>query len=328
MSRRPPPASAAPQGGRQNEYFVPRDGIDREVITADICRYLGNDALVRPGNYESPQTGAIQGYFINAYRNLTSAMIEDLKADSARWEQERRAQSASRTNTAGGGGTTASRDSNIIYVRSSNSPAVQYRNSDTHQSRQVHGPSQHGSVDSSRSYGGDAAVRYPGSGAPGYTGASNAYAGQGYPTQSGYGLGYTSSQAQFAAAPTNPAPYVTGPAMTTTGYGQIGQEQPYTMVDANSRIRNQNYGEHYQAVDPRDARDARGVPVTTIPPANRTTYTTSGGPAVSPGYSAASSNSNYYSQNPPPAQTYNVQPTDAFYGRGAYKRGYRSTECR
>jgi hypothetical protein len=35
-----------------NEYFVPNPGIDREVITADICRYLGNDALVRPGNYE------------------------------------------------------------------------------------------------------------------------------------------------------------------------------------------------------------------------------------------------------------------------------------
>jgi hypothetical protein len=37
---------------RTNEYFVPRDGIDREVITADITRYLGNDALVRPGQYE------------------------------------------------------------------------------------------------------------------------------------------------------------------------------------------------------------------------------------------------------------------------------------
>jgi hypothetical protein len=37
---------------RPNEYFLPKDGIDREVITADICRYLGNDALVRPGNYE------------------------------------------------------------------------------------------------------------------------------------------------------------------------------------------------------------------------------------------------------------------------------------
>ncbi|KAG7291534.1 hypothetical protein NEMBOFW57_001553 [Staphylotrichum longicolle] len=41
-----------PSAARQNEYFVPRDGIDREVITSDICRYLGNDALVRPGTYE------------------------------------------------------------------------------------------------------------------------------------------------------------------------------------------------------------------------------------------------------------------------------------
>jgi hypothetical protein len=74
-----------------NEYFVPKDGIDREVITADICRYLGNDALVRPGNYEvcsqlllnfniilmsivqNPQTRQIQqGYFITAYRNMTT----------------------------------------------------------------------------------------------------------------------------------------------------------------------------------------------------------------------------------------------------------------
>lgn len=37
---------------RQNEYFVPRDGIDREVISADITLYLGDDALVRPGHYE------------------------------------------------------------------------------------------------------------------------------------------------------------------------------------------------------------------------------------------------------------------------------------
>jgi hypothetical protein len=42
-----PPAAA-----RTNEYFVSNQGIDREVITADICRYLGNDALVRPGTYE------------------------------------------------------------------------------------------------------------------------------------------------------------------------------------------------------------------------------------------------------------------------------------
>jgi hypothetical protein len=27
-------------GPRQNEYFIPRDGIAREVIQADICRWV------------------------------------------------------------------------------------------------------------------------------------------------------------------------------------------------------------------------------------------------------------------------------------------------
>ncbi|KAL1998681.1 hypothetical protein VTN02DRAFT_5752 [Thermoascus thermophilus] len=68
---------------RQNEYFIPGDGISREVIQADICRYLGNDALVRPGTHNGRP-----GYLIRAYRNLTSEMIADLKADSARWEAD------------------------------------------------------------------------------------------------------------------------------------------------------------------------------------------------------------------------------------------------
>lgn len=31
------------------QWFIPGDGIDRTVISADIQRYLGNDATVRPG---------------------------------------------------------------------------------------------------------------------------------------------------------------------------------------------------------------------------------------------------------------------------------------
>ena len=34
-----------------NEYFLPGDGIDRELLQIDICRYLGQDALVRPGTH-------------------------------------------------------------------------------------------------------------------------------------------------------------------------------------------------------------------------------------------------------------------------------------
>ena len=33
---------------KYNDYFVENTGIDREVIQHEICRYLGNDATVRP----------------------------------------------------------------------------------------------------------------------------------------------------------------------------------------------------------------------------------------------------------------------------------------
>lgn len=49
MSGRHPYEERRPE--RQNEYFINGDGISREVIQADICRYLGNDALVRPGTH-------------------------------------------------------------------------------------------------------------------------------------------------------------------------------------------------------------------------------------------------------------------------------------
>ncbi|CAK4030245.1 Hypothetical predicted protein [Lecanosticta acicola] len=71
------------------QWFVPGEGIDRHVISADIQRYLGNDATVRPGVGTGEHQG-VQGYWIKAYRNLTSAMIADLRADSARWRQEQR----------------------------------------------------------------------------------------------------------------------------------------------------------------------------------------------------------------------------------------------
>ena len=34
-----------------NEYFLPEDGIDWEVIELKICRYLGQDATVNLGNH-------------------------------------------------------------------------------------------------------------------------------------------------------------------------------------------------------------------------------------------------------------------------------------
>ncbi|KAH6656523.1 hypothetical protein BKA67DRAFT_158552 [Truncatella angustata] len=212
-SNQPPPSAS----NRQNEYFVPRDGIDREVITADVCRYLGNDALVRPGVYESPQTGqVVQGYYITAYRNLTSAMIEDLKADSARWDQERRQQT------------------------SRGPVGVQYRNSDTHQSRQYYGPTEGAASgqyqDNSRDY--DSTPRYPGTGTAGYNGASQGYQAQAYGgNQGGYGQqGYTTAQSQqFSAGPMDVS-YSGGGSIPQPGFSQPADGRPYQQMGTNMAI--------------------------------------------------------------------------------------------
>ncbi|KAI1943551.1 hypothetical protein LOZ66_000134 [Ophidiomyces ophidiicola] len=120
---------------RQNEYFIEKDGISREVIQADICRYLGNDALVKPGVHQvclpilSAPTGR-QGYFIRAYRNLTSEMIADLKADSARWEAE----TSRRAERGYPRGNYVNHDVNM--QQGPNRASANYNTSSIHESRQ------------------------------------------------------------------------------------------------------------------------------------------------------------------------------------------------
>ncbi|GAB7351638.1 hypothetical protein MBLNU459_g2245t2 [Dothideomycetes sp. NU459] len=70
-------------------WFVPGDGITRQVISADIQKYLGNDATIRPGKTEV-NGKEVDGYWIKAYRNLTTEMINDLRIASQTWEQEQR----------------------------------------------------------------------------------------------------------------------------------------------------------------------------------------------------------------------------------------------
>jgi hypothetical protein len=87
---------------QQYQWFVPADGIDRHVITADIQRYLGPDALVRPG-----ESDGVHGYWITAYRTLTTQMLQDLRMDSQRWQVEREHE----------GGVTAYQDSTVHASR-------------------------------------------------------------------------------------------------------------------------------------------------------------------------------------------------------------------
>ncbi|KAF5489209.1 hypothetical protein CGCS363_v012464 [Colletotrichum siamense] len=285
-SRGAPPSgsssAAPPSSGRSNEYFVPRDGIDREVITADICRYLGNDALVRPGHYENPQTGqVVQGYYITAYRNLTTAMIDDLKADSARWEAERRQQAARNTQGAG------------------------YRQSETHSARQHYGPTDPaGYPDVGRdSY--ENTPRYPGSQAPGYSGnAAQSYSGSsaaGYsqqapsPYSSSAGYSYPSGGSAFSSQPDPRDPRYSG----TPQYGG----EPYTAVNANMAA-SRNFDSYGSSGQP-----AR-IP-TTMAPQSGQTYIPSGSQAQA-GYP-----SGYY---PPSSQApYGAAPVsqDPLYGRAS-----------
>lgn len=299
MSRRSAPAPTGamgpPQIPRQNEYFLPRDGIDREVIQADICRYLGNDALVRPGTYENPQTGQTShGYYITAYRNLTSAMIDDLKADSARWEQERRMQQS--RNSAGG----------------------QYRTSDTYARRQMAGPSG-GGYDDRDPY--NASPRYPGSDAPGYSGHPSSSQGYGQAPQGQYGSG---------GAPFPPASTGTG-GYSSAGYSTQAQYQdpryqnqpmsmayqaqpdttPYIGVNANRVTSNTANAQPYS----RNQYDAGGDVMMTSGAPTTSSYATTG--ASQGGYGQAS----YYAQpsttgyGQQPLQQPMQQPHDPFAGR-------------
>ncbi|KAG6129298.1 hypothetical protein E4U22_008497 [Claviceps purpurea] len=305
MSRQPARSSGAPTQaittGRQNEYFVDRDGIDREVISADICRYLGNDALVRPGHYENPQTGQlVQGYFVTAYRNLTSAMIEDLKADSARWESERRAQT------------------------SRNTPGVQYRYSETHQSRQHHGPTEPPYQPESYPRDSFDAPRYPGSGAPGYTGASNNYQPppqqqqqqqqqqQPYGAPSGGTFNTVYRESQQPPAPdlmryaSNQAGLMMRPAFHTA------QDAPFVGTGAN--LPQTGFAASNDPYSSRMGSSAAGPPQPIYPTAAppQPSY-----PAAAPQYAP------FQSQAPPPVATgghsYSSmqQPHDPFYGRAS-----------
>ncbi|KAL1630380.1 hypothetical protein SLS56_004907 [Neofusicoccum ribis] len=95
------------------QWFQPGEGIAREVITADIQRYLGPDALVKPGigsgEYEQ--------------------MVQDLKLDSQRWRAE----------VQQGRGSPLARDSKMM-AKPPDKAAVAYQDSRTHQSRQYYGP--------------------------------------------------------------------------------------------------------------------------------------------------------------------------------------------
>jgi hypothetical protein len=76
-------APAPPSNAPNYRWWVPGEGIRRDVIQADVQRYLGPDALVKPGvdQYGRP------GYWVAAVRTFTPSMLDDLRSDSANFER-------------------------------------------------------------------------------------------------------------------------------------------------------------------------------------------------------------------------------------------------
>ena len=136
-------------------------------------------------------------------------MIDDLKADSARWEQERRAKSSRNS-----GGINAPRDSlNNPYSRQSNSPTVQYHHSDTYARRQQGGPSESHAYGNPRDYDPSQRSPHPGPDGPGYGGYHNPPPGGQYVQQNPQG-GYPTG---------NPGTYPPG--------GYSGAPKPFSQPD-------------------------------------------------------------------------------------------------
>lgn len=228
-------------------------------------------------------------------------MIDDLKADSLRWDKERRAQTA-RSNTPGG--SFVSRDASGVPARlSSNSPIGQYRLSETHQSRQHYGPSE-----------ADAYPRYPGSGSGGFIGAAATYdrqqppPQQQHPAAGGYGYQPPPSSQPIQQNLGYSGSYPQGPQGMDRGFSQNQDNQsPYVHTGANMSVPPRgDYGSN-------DAFVSRMPPA---PPPQQPVYATSA--PSQPGYPAATYP--YPGQIPSPAggQPYqNMHPQDV-YGRGEY----------
>jgi hypothetical protein len=255
---------------------------------------------------QNPQTGqVVQGYYITAYRNLTTAMIEDLKADSARWDNERRAQTSRNTS----GGIHASREATGLAARlSSNSPVVQYRYSETHQSRQHHGPTDNNYQDPYAREPAYDGPRYPGTGAPGYTGAAGSYPPPQQQQQPGYpqpGGPYGGFQ-QAQQSPPPPDARYASPAQAGSMY-PTGQDSPYIATGANNHRAYASGGDPYAAsrIGASAAAAQQSLYATAAPPQS--------------GYPAPSFNAPYPGQVPQQPTSY-AQPHDPFYGRGAYKK--------
>lgn len=238
-------------------------------------------------------------------------MIQDLKADSSRWEQERRSHS---------GGTRTSRalpDSLMRSTKSNSPPAARYDSSHRvsgagYETSNYSYPSI-SSCDSYSvvpSYPGSNAPGYSGSSAPGYSGSNNASVStqnyQQYDNRThGYNTMQYQEQPQAYSPQTMDSRYSSqGQAPASTPYN--GQVYASPSVDSTPYV---NVGAHqrYAQQTGYDSQDTRMVDAS-----SSRVYSSSSGYAAQ-----GQQDPRYYSPTQVPGVAYSPQPVDTFVGRGS-----------
>lgn len=229
-------------------------------------------------------------------------MIADLKADSARWEQERRNHS---------GGTLTSHDSSAFFMRSSKSNSPPARYSDSQNRFSGAGLSQYDtsgviypSGPSRDSY--ESVPRYPGSDAPGYSASTGSQPYHQDNRQSGYGGQYP--QATFSQAPdTRTYPQQPVPGSSSVYGGQAYSNHPTNNVPDPVPY----YSGGMSVVSPQSQHRPQVYQESRIDASSRSAYAPSS-------YGASDQQAYYGGGQYPMNPQSQPQPLDASFGRQAY----------
>ena len=250
-------------------------------------------------------------------------MIQDLKVDSARWEQERRA--ASRSAASGTGGTTHSSQPRGISVRrNSNSPAGtrdQPRGQDYNSWKNLQREQEFQANYSTAmdiDYAAPAAVaanQVYAAGQPQYPGAAAAnYAAPSYPAQ------VLAGTTQYATQPAGYGYTTSPPPVQYTAHAQTSAER-YPVPQAPVAQYGQEagpfvHGSNFQVAGayPTPGQERMTQPIPQVSAAPSRTYAPTAGTPV------YGTETNPYPGYPPPGAKPATQayPTDGLYGRGAY----------
>ncbi|KAL2037260.1 hypothetical protein N7G274_009949 [Stereocaulon virgatum] len=103
------------------QFFLDGDGIHREVLQMEICKYLGPEAVSRPYNHEG-----IEGYRLNAIRTFTQEEIDELRMLSDAFKSELRYKKRNRVKDISYG-VSETRDHQESILRTMSVPQTGYQ---------------------------------------------------------------------------------------------------------------------------------------------------------------------------------------------------------